>query len=406
MGRDPRERVVEAASDRDRGVGEARRRGEPVGRGDIERDGCGTHSRRNFTVPRIVRIRAERRDELPAPWPSPVRAFTESWSVGRPNIVARPMPRILNASCTGDIHAASRQPEFAARSGDQADRGFICAPEIGPSIVINTTKIAPVGSVLPSSARARPFVQACSAMMPEPTHAGATSEEGAQALRRDAADRASLCPFRSFARGLATSMRPISRSFDCRAQSLTSFEGQREEYPDAHGRHAVCFVEDRGDTHWAALFALDRGRILNPPMRRHRLTRPDRAGFAGRVVANREDEIERRRALLRELVPILRTITLGRKAHLAEQPKRFGMNSRPLGGCPPKRRKRPAPSLLRIASARIDRALFPVHRNRRCRVARSCSFNSGVRCSGRRSSGCRQVCRAQDCHRRWSLRRR
>ena len=34
----------------------------------------------------------------------------------------------------------------------------------------------------------------------------------------------------------------------------------------------------------------------NAPMRGHRLARPERAGLAGRVVADREDEIERRRA--------------------------------------------------------------------------------------------------------------
>ena len=34
----------------------------------------------------------------------------------------------------------------------------------------------------------------------------------------------------------------------------------------------------------------------------------------------------------------------------------------PLGSCPPKARKRPAPSRLSIASARIERAELPVHR--------------------------------------------
>src|SRR5207302_1985366 len=43
-----------------------------------------------------------------------------------------------------------------------------CAPEIGPRMVISTTRIAPVGNVLPSSARATSLVK-LSAMMPEPT---------------------------------------------------------------------------------------------------------------------------------------------------------------------------------------------------------------------------------------------
>ena len=46
--------------------------------------------------------------------------------------------------------------------------GLKCAPEIGPRIVISTTRMAPVGSVLPSSASAVSLVSV-SAMIPEPT---------------------------------------------------------------------------------------------------------------------------------------------------------------------------------------------------------------------------------------------
>src|SRR5207248_10539545 len=53
------------------------------------------------------------------------------------------------------------------------------------------------------------------------------------------------------------------------------------------------------------------GRVLTPPMRRHRLARPYRAAFSGRIVANREDEIHHRRIGTRELLPALRAQIVG-----------------------------------------------------------------------------------------------
>ena len=46
--------------------------------------------------------------------------------------------------------------------------GLKCAPDTGPRVVINTTRIAPVGSVLPKSDTAS-SAESASAMMPEPT---------------------------------------------------------------------------------------------------------------------------------------------------------------------------------------------------------------------------------------------
>ena len=47
--------------------------------------------------------------------------------------------------------------------------GLKCAPDSGPRIVINTTRIAPVAMVLPSKAMATLPPASCSAMMPDPT---------------------------------------------------------------------------------------------------------------------------------------------------------------------------------------------------------------------------------------------
>src|ERR1019366_1677218 len=47
------------------------------------------------------------------------------------------------------------------------------------------------------------------------------------------------------------------------------------------------------------------GRIGNSPMRRHRLSRPQRAGFFGGVVADREHEMQLGSARTPEFVPAL-----------------------------------------------------------------------------------------------------
>ena len=74
----------------------------------------------------------------------------------------------------------------AARAREAATRltaGFICAPEIGPSMVISTNRIAPVASVLPSSATASFPRRQMLGHDPRADHAG-EQEEGADAFRR------------------------------------------------------------------------------------------------------------------------------------------------------------------------------------------------------------------------------
>lgn len=53
--------------------------------------------------------------------------------------------------------------------------------------------------------------------------------------------------------------------------------------------------------------AFDRGGVFYTPVGCHRMSKPDRAGFSGGAVADREDEVHFRCARLSELVPALRT---------------------------------------------------------------------------------------------------
>jgi hypothetical protein len=98
-------------------------------------------------------------------------------------------------------------------------------------------------------------------------------------------------------------------------------------------------------------------------MRRHRLSRPDWTGFARGGVADREDEIQFRRAGAGELVPALRPEAVGRVAIGVENPEREGVDP-PLRMAACGERVEVAPSLRKMLSAKIERALLPVQRNR------------------------------------------
>ena len=115
----------------------------------------------------------------------------------------------------------------------------------------------------------------------------------------------------------------------------------------------------------ALAVALDRGRVLDAPMRGDRLARPDRADLAGRIVADGEDEIELGRVRRGELVPALRAKPVGREAAGRRAARSATGCTSPFGKLPAeKARKRPSPSRLSSASARIERAELPVQRNR------------------------------------------
>src|SRR5581483_8347179 len=86
-------------------------------------------------------------------------------------------------------------------------------------------------------------------------------------------------------------------------QSIERVNGQGGEDADALKQHAIGILESERDLGRATL---RRCRIGNAPMGRHRLSRPEGARFPGRVVADREHEIERGRAGLGELAPRFR----------------------------------------------------------------------------------------------------
>src|SRR5690606_14032535 len=68
---------------------------------------------------------------------------------------------------------------------------------------------------------------------------------------------------------------------------IEALEGQRQEQFDASAQRNSRIHESLALGFFAAF---DRGRVRHAPMRRDGLARPQRAGFAGGVVADGEDE--------------------------------------------------------------------------------------------------------------------
>ena len=84
-----------------------------------------------------------------------------------------------------------------------------------------------------------------------------------------------------------------------RSSGVMDSNGSREQGADAALQFAV------GDLKGGAprLQGLHMGRVVDPPMGGHRVTRPHRAGLARGTAADGEDQIELRRAGRGELVP-------------------------------------------------------------------------------------------------------
>ena len=123
-GRDAGEAVGQAAGDGDRRIGEAGRGGEPISRDDVERDARRDPGRAD-AAPCRGWSGSGRTSRSPrrSTGRGPVRAFTESCSVGRSNIrCAAQAPRMPKPSWTSDIGGGVAPGQLAARGGDQAHR--------------------------------------------------------------------------------------------------------------------------------------------------------------------------------------------------------------------------------------------------------------------------------------------
>lgn len=92
--------------------------------------------------------------------------------------------------------------------------------------------------------------------------------------------------------------------------ALQLVEGQRQEQFDAPVKPVVEIAESGN---LSSVRPLDRRRIGNAPMRRYRLSRPDRAGLGRRLIAHREDEIHLGRVGFGEFAPAFGMQTLNRQ---------------------------------------------------------------------------------------------
>ena len=141
----------------------------------------------------------------------------------------------------GDVGGRRRPAAVRARNAKaMLTAGLKCAPEIGPNVRISTARMAPVGSVLQSSASA-PFPPASFARHDARADDGREQERGAQAFG-DSASAASRSGFDG-----ATSMRPISCSLLCSVSWSSERDRQRRENADALMQHAIGILERERD---------------------------------------------------------------------------------------------------------------------------------------------------------------
>jgi len=99
----------------------------------------------------------------------PLRTCWEICNSGVSNMkCAVSMPTSAPPNCANAYNMPSRVEITPCIRNDNVTAGLKCAPDTGPKIKISTTSIAPVASVLPSSASAIFPPASRSAMMPDP----------------------------------------------------------------------------------------------------------------------------------------------------------------------------------------------------------------------------------------------
>ena len=185
---------------------------------------------------------------------------------------------------------------------------------------MRTVRIAPVGSVLQSSASA-PFPPASfAAMMPEPTTAASRNAVPKHSAAVRCASDDFMSP-RCLCRGAFQSA--DFAQFLLQAQLIERAYWQRGENADPLIEHPIGILERQRDF---GRRTLGFGRVRYPPMRRHWLTGPDRAGFTRRVVADREYEIEQWRSRIGKFAPGLRAKARRVITQRLQEPQRLRMH--------------------------------------------------------------------------------
>src|SRR5262249_14948709 len=107
------------------------------------------------------------------------------------------------------------------------------------------------------------------------------------------------------------------------AELVERTQRERGEHADAVMQQPIGVIEGKRDL---CRGACSRSRIRNAPMSGHGLTGPYGPRLSGRIVANGENEIERRRAGPGELAPGFGAQTRGVVAEALQQPDGFRMD--------------------------------------------------------------------------------